>query len=743
MIKKIGSLINLNVVSNFKRASFEVEPYNKDFLYFSARAVSAYETSGFNENGDAFLWDELLKSYKTFIGKNLFLDHDTSPLNTVGKVIDAYPVDEKDGEKYVECLCKVDKIAFPSLARNIETGVLNSVSMGASVDKSTCSVCGHYIESEISPRCEHMLKLKNEFVATWDFPKAFITKGRPIKAFFINEGVRFTELSIVTNPADFGALVKKVIASKINENVVVYEKKSSPVYSVWKIITPEKVVFSFPVYKIANLSKLNYYNSSKFGEYLKKTSISKIVQDLKIGGNFMDNIKSKIEKILEAEKEEEKMSEKEDIKILKGILKKLKDPEKNYLEIIEDLKEVLKNEEESADTEKGDVESLKEVLNEFKEYFEKTSSGEEVSMEEKGEESVEKGTEEEGKEEEGKEEEKEEEGELKGEDLDKLFKAEKEAHMESLLDLNENDLDVLNKVAAFGEGKEGKPLTDEERLAKHKGNEPSKEFKKEEPKKDEVKKEEPKKDEGESKEKKETFDIKYLKDSGIFPVDKFEVAGEIGEVSAGPLGKVKKVILKDSTGQVYELYVKLMKKGEKISLEEEITLEDKRNILGKLGDVSKLSDEEISSLFNSYIGFNNGNVEAFQSLITSIASMKENLSKIKIESDLKGKFYKCSYLLEKKMELGELIPDSEQINKLVIKGESFIKARDIVVEEMKSKELKRLMSLPTKEIEDMFSQYQKKSVANSSFNIEGFVKGSYKDFETDPDEEFLKKLPWQ
>ena len=767
MIKKIGTLTNLKVIPNFKYASAEIEPYNKDFLYFSARAVSAYETSGFNENGDAFLWDELLRSYKTFIGRNMFLDHDTNPLNTVGKVIDAYPVEEENGEKYIECLCKIDKVAFPNLARNIETGVLNSVSMGASVDKSICSVCGHYIESEISPKCEHMLSLKKDFVATWDFPKAAIVKGRPIKAFFINEGVRFTELSIVTNPADRSALVKKIVASRNIGNEVVYEKGANLAHSVWKIITPDKIVFSFPVYKIANLSKIKYYNTVNFGEYLKRTPISKVISDLKIGGNFMENIKSKIEKILEAEKEEERMGEKEDIKLLKEILKKLKNPEKNYIEIVEMLNKVIKNEEESAEMENKDIEALKEVLNELKEYFSKVTESEEEEEKEKDEEKdikdifKEKNKKEDKKKEEDKEdvldEDSDEETNIPLSDFIKEKASSKAASTLSLLDLNERDLDVLTKVA-----KRSKKEDDVKDSA-------SKESKKEddikdflskipkkeddindlftEPKKDEIQNEdfEIEKDEKEDTTKEKLFNLNYLKNLNILPKDDLNVVGEVGEVSAGPLGKVKKIVLKDSLGQVYDLYLKLMKKGEKIPVEikEDIVLEDKRNILAKFGDVSKLSDEEIASMFDSYIGFNNGNVESFQNLISIIAKMKEEMIKMKVESDLKDKLFKCSYLLEKKMELGEISPDPEKINQLVIKGESFMKARDIVIDEMKRNELKKLMSLPSKDIEAMYSQYQKKAKVNTSLDIGGLVANSYQDLEVDPDEEFLKKLPWQ
>ena len=94
--------------------------YSNDFLYFIARALTANVP---NANGDYFPEDELQKSYQSFIGKNLHLNHDADDVaKAVGKIIDAWFV-KNDDDIYVVCLCKIDKKLHPELARNIETGI--------------------------------------------------------------------------------------------------------------------------------------------------------------------------------------------------------------------------------------------------------------------------------------------------------------------------------------------------------------------------------------------------------------------------------------------------------------------------------------------------------------------------------------------------------------------------------------------------------------------------------------------
>jgi len=217
-----------------------IESRNPDFLYIRGRAISADEPNG---NGDYFPRQELEASYKTFIGVNMFVNHNSSdPRNAIGKVLDAYPVEDPEtGEFYIECLGKIDKVLNPRLARQIETGQLDSTSMGCSVETSICSVCGTTLHTDADPKCAHLSEgLLKEFSATQDLKKYGISRGQKIKAYAINIGITFNEWSVVDTPADPKATIKSIVAKLKNMITKVgslsLEEKSDVVDSLEKMI---------------------------------------------------------------------------------------------------------------------------------------------------------------------------------------------------------------------------------------------------------------------------------------------------------------------------------------------------------------------------------------------------------------------------------------------------------------------------------------------------------------------------
>jgi hypothetical protein len=183
--------------SDKKVVSFEYDPEN--FVYFRCRAITADVPNG---NGDFFPEDELRKAYKTFIGVGMYKDHDSDSVDkSVGKVLWAEWVPEG---KYVECYCCVDRKLEADLARRIEMGQANTVSMGCMVGEAICGVkgCGNVAHNQME-LCDHM------------------TPGRGVKgkkgtdgevAYEINKLLQFTELSLVTVPADPTAHIFEVFA---------------------------------------------------------------------------------------------------------------------------------------------------------------------------------------------------------------------------------------------------------------------------------------------------------------------------------------------------------------------------------------------------------------------------------------------------------------------------------------------------------------------------------------------------
>lgn len=200
-----------------------LEPKRSDFLYFRARAISAGDQGpekgipNPNGNGDYFPRRELEASYESFIGRNLFLNHESDhPVKSIGKIIDAHKVEDPDtGEFYIETMSKIDKKLHPEIARKIETGELDKVSMGCSCEESTCSICGTSIHSDQDQKCDHLSPhgILKMYIAEQDFPDYGIRRGDRVKAFSINKGLSFNELSIVNVPADASAVIKTVIAN--------------------------------------------------------------------------------------------------------------------------------------------------------------------------------------------------------------------------------------------------------------------------------------------------------------------------------------------------------------------------------------------------------------------------------------------------------------------------------------------------------------------------------------------------
>lgn len=213
-----------------------LEKKHSDFIYFRARAISAGDQGPLdkegnrspnpNGNGDYFSKKELLSSFDSFIGRNLFLNHESDhPVKSIGKIVDAEAIEDPEtGEFYIECLSKIDRKLHPEIARKVETGELDKVSMGCSCESSMCSVCGTAIHSDADEKCRHLSPqgLMKSYPAEIDLPDYGIRRGENTKAFAINSGITFNELSIVNVPADSRAVIKTVIA-----NMKAMSKKAS------------------------------------------------------------------------------------------------------------------------------------------------------------------------------------------------------------------------------------------------------------------------------------------------------------------------------------------------------------------------------------------------------------------------------------------------------------------------------------------------------------------------------------
>lgn len=248
------SLLNKsNTLGMVKTAAkvVKIAPQEADFLYVRVRAVSAgnviehnngyaelvgmeelmdnldkyaSKIRGANDNGDFFSYDELKRTYKTFIGKAAFVDHQNENVEEArGIILDAI---WNERGKFVELLIAVDKKAFPELCRGVEMGYITDVSMGCRCEKSVCSICQNEAIAE-EDFCDHILSSKGRTI-----------DNKPV--FEDNLGIEFFEISFVSQGADKQAKILEKVASKSVSGIDRIAKNTSPVETVLLKIASEK-----------------------------------------------------------------------------------------------------------------------------------------------------------------------------------------------------------------------------------------------------------------------------------------------------------------------------------------------------------------------------------------------------------------------------------------------------------------------------------------------------------------------
>lgn len=197
-------------------------------LWVRARAIDADVV---NANGDLFSKEELLKevelkgqkipAYKSFEGVPIYTNHKNDDIEQAKGMVVYAEWDDK--ENCVYCTFFVDEEAYPDIARNIRTGVIHDVSMGASVEWGVCSICGNKAYTE-RDYCEHVKKYKG---------KIYPETGK--RAYEKNYGVKFIELSCVGDGAFESCEIQEIYdvddvlsaatniekkANEINSNIV-------------------------------------------------------------------------------------------------------------------------------------------------------------------------------------------------------------------------------------------------------------------------------------------------------------------------------------------------------------------------------------------------------------------------------------------------------------------------------------------------------------------------------------------
>lgn len=180
-----------------------------------------YITSGYeplvNMNGDCWENQLTLLTYPTFKGAYNFLNHVQIPEQSKGTVLDACAkhVVLPNGLKsvYVDILVATDR-KHVSLCKEIESGMLNTLSLGSVVKFSRCSKCGK-ISYSGSDYCSHLLHERRDPFTDENGIQRIISEvcgdaSQPDSNYFI-------EASWVGDPAFYGAVKRHILTPKLDQ----------------------------------------------------------------------------------------------------------------------------------------------------------------------------------------------------------------------------------------------------------------------------------------------------------------------------------------------------------------------------------------------------------------------------------------------------------------------------------------------------------------------------------------------
>lgn len=161
-----------------------------------------------NNNFDSWARPVLLKSYKTFTGAFNFLEHVQIEDLSKGRILDAVARDIGDSV-YVDILIATDR-KHTELIKDIESGELSTLSMGCSIDGSTCTKCGHWAADE-TEFCDHVKYMKGNTFYDEKGVKHRIAELCGDVTLDPTGGVQFIEASWVKVPAFKGAVARNLI----------------------------------------------------------------------------------------------------------------------------------------------------------------------------------------------------------------------------------------------------------------------------------------------------------------------------------------------------------------------------------------------------------------------------------------------------------------------------------------------------------------------------------------------------
>ena len=224
-------------VASERKLSVDWTKYTKEeYLFVHSSIVCSVQTAenGYwidpacselvNTNGNAWSTPVLMATFRTFIGKNNYVEHEQIPSLSKGMILDAVlrPVTYtgKNGQQAEILWCDIlvaTNRKHVDLCDRIERGELNTMSMGALAHKVQCSRCGKIIDDDTN-NCTH---IDNELMTFFVDPNGVERivaelcgvsyKNADGELIGDPDSTEFVEASWVENPAFKGAVVNHFI----------------------------------------------------------------------------------------------------------------------------------------------------------------------------------------------------------------------------------------------------------------------------------------------------------------------------------------------------------------------------------------------------------------------------------------------------------------------------------------------------------------------------------------------------
>ena len=211
-----------------------------------------------NDNGNAWTNPVLLATFRSFVGAENYLEHCQIPELSKGKIVDAVirPVKHisKTGEisniYYVDILVATSK-KHEQLVRDIESGILNTLSMGCEADFVQCSRCGQ-VFGDGQKSCHHIEKGLLTTYLDKNGVERIVSELCGFSKFDEKQGiwvgvaksVKFIEASWVENPAFKGAVVNHYVSELSDDakKILSYstEKLQDVINDLFKIRVADK-----------------------------------------------------------------------------------------------------------------------------------------------------------------------------------------------------------------------------------------------------------------------------------------------------------------------------------------------------------------------------------------------------------------------------------------------------------------------------------------------------------------------